>query len=101
TFICACLLYAAGMAWFDAVNHAMTTISTGGFSTHDASIAYFDSPAIEAITIVFMMAGAMPLVMYAHFFLARHGDRALKRYTQVRGFIAIWLAAVAAVGLWN
>ena len=47
----ACMLayMAAGMNAFDAVNHAMTTVSTGGFSTHDASIAWFDSTAVELV----------------------------------------------------
>ncbi|MGB0980436.1 MAG: potassium transporter TrkG, partial [Croceimicrobium sp.] len=44
----------AGMGWFDAVNHAMATMATGGFSTRNASIAAFDSQAIHYIIMVFM-----------------------------------------------
>jgi len=47
------------MNWFDAVCHAFSTLSLGGFSTHDASIGRFDSPAIEAVLIVFMLVAAM------------------------------------------
>lgn len=101
TAACALLLNIAGMSWFDAVNHAMTTISTGGFSTHDASIGYFDSVWIEIIIMVFMMAGAMPLVMYAYFLLAHHGDRGMKRYTQIGTFIGIWATSVCVICFWN
>jgi trk system potassium uptake protein TrkH len=52
------ILYAEGMSLFDAVNHAMTTFATGGFSTKDASIGYFDSPMIHYTIIVFMMISA-------------------------------------------
>src|SRR3990172_2451686 len=49
----------AGMSWFDAINHAFTTMSLGGFSTHDASYGYFDSPLIETVTVVFMLIAGM------------------------------------------
>ncbi len=45
----------AGMSWFDAVCHAFSTMGLGGFSTHDASFGHFDSPAIEAVAIFFML----------------------------------------------
>lgn len=51
------LLMAGGMSFYDAVNHAMSTISTGGFSTRNASITYYDSPYIEYVIIVFMFVG--------------------------------------------
>ena len=59
TVVCSVCLWWAGMSPFDAVNHAMTTISTGGFSTHDASIAYYHNPMIEWIIIVFMFIVTM------------------------------------------
>ena len=52
------ILYAEGMSLFDAVNHAMTTFATGGFSTKDASIGHFDSPIIHYTIILFMMISA-------------------------------------------
>jgi trk system potassium uptake protein TrkH len=61
---CALAYLAAGMSVFDAINHAMTTVSTGGFSTHDASIAYFDSIAVESVAMVFMLVAAIPFVLY-------------------------------------
>ena len=59
TAICAVCYLLAGMSAFDAVGHAFSTLSTAGFSTHDASIGFFDSAAIEAIAIVFMIVGAI------------------------------------------
>ena len=49
----------AGMNWFDAVNHAFAALSTGGFSTRAASVGYWDSPVIEAVTIVLMLLGTL------------------------------------------
>jgi trk system potassium uptake protein TrkH len=49
----------AGMDAFDAIAHSMSTLSTGGYSTHDASLAYFNSPAINTVAIVFMLIGAI------------------------------------------
>ncbi len=63
TVLCALCLWQAGMSKFDAINHAMTTVATGGFSTHDLSIAYFHSPVIEWIVMVFMTVGGLPLVL--------------------------------------
>src|SRR5690606_1881970 len=65
TAICALALMAAGMSMFDAVCHAMATVATGGFSTHDASIGYFDSAVVEWIIIVFMMLGGCTFALLA------------------------------------
>ncbi len=64
TFVCALTYAFLGMSVFDAVAHAMSTISTGGFSTHDASIGFFKSAAIDYAAIVFMLAGSLPFVLY-------------------------------------
>jgi trk system potassium uptake protein TrkH len=64
TVACGICYAAAGMGGFDAVNHALTTISTAGFSTHDASFGYFaDRPAILWVAIVFMFIGALPFTI--------------------------------------
>jgi trk system potassium uptake protein len=60
TLACAILYAMSGMTAFDAVNHAMTTLSTGGYSTHDASFAYFQNPLTQWIAIVFMLIGGIP-----------------------------------------
>lgn len=62
------LLWAAGMTLFDAVNHAFSTVATGGFSTRNTSIMYYDSIAIEIIITVFMALSAMNFgVIFATF----------------------------------
>src|ERR1051325_9264210 len=68
-FTAACTLayWLAGMDGFDALMHGFTTMGLGGFSSHDASYAYWNSPAIEAVAIVFMLVAAMN---FASHFLA-------------------------------
>lgn len=59
TILCTVSYWLAGMSFFDAICHAFSTVAIGGFSTHDASIKYFDSLAIDLVCIVFMiLAGA-------------------------------------------
>ncbi len=55
TVLCAGSYWLAGMDWFDAISHSFSTVAIGGFSTHDASIGYFQSHAIETVCIVFML----------------------------------------------
>jgi trk system potassium uptake protein TrkH len=59
TATCALALRLAGMDWFDAVNHAFSAVALGGFSTRDASIGHYNSPAIEAVLILFMLIAAL------------------------------------------
>lgn len=59
TVACILSLKAAGMTWFDAVAHAFSTMGLGGFSSHDESFGYFRSPAIEAVTIFFMLVAGI------------------------------------------
>jgi trk system potassium uptake protein TrkH len=59
TAVCILALKIAGMDWLDAVCHAFATMGLGGFSTHDASVGYFKSPAIEGVLIVFMLLAGM------------------------------------------
>nr|WP_210287069.1 TrkH family potassium uptake protein [Ancylobacter tetraedralis] len=84
---CAVTYIVCGMSVFDAVAHAMATISTGGFSTHDASIGYFHSPAIEYAAIFFMLAGALPFVLYVRV-LAGDFSRMVAN-TEVRLFLGL------------
>jgi trk system potassium uptake protein TrkH len=85
----ACFLsyWIAGMDWFNAVNHAMTTVATGGFSTTDSSFAQFDSLAIHWIAIIFMIAGAAPFVLFVR--LMVHKKFLFLRDTQVRGLLTV------------
>src|SRR3546814_14818849 len=83
------------MRGFDAICHAMTTISTAGFSTHDASIGYFDSAAVDAVAVAGMLMGSLPFVLYLRALRGKPG--ALWRDSQVRWFFAIAFSVVAAV----
>jgi len=61
---CALAYAFAGMTPFDAINYAMTTVSTGGYATHDASIGAYDSALIRWLAVVFMLAGSLPFMAY-------------------------------------
>ena len=69
----------AGMGWFDAVNHSLAAVSTGGFSTQPESIGYWDSPRVEAVTILLMILGTMNF---------------LTAYALIRGRLRMWLRNV-------
>ena len=75
-------LWIAGMGWFDAVNHSFAALSTGGFSTRTDSIGYWDSPAVEAVTIVLMFLGTLNFL--TSYFLLRGKFKAVVRNGEVR-----------------
>lgn len=60
------LLYLLGLTPFDAITHTFTTLSTGGFSTHSESIAYFKNPAVEAVIAIFAAIGGMNFAIHYH-----------------------------------
>jgi len=70
TFLCVLSYYGAGMELFDAICHSFSTVSTGGFSTHDESIGYFDSEAIEMVALIFMFLGSINFSL--HFTAFQH-----------------------------
>lgn len=99
TCICALCFWFAGMTGFDAIGHAMTALATGGYSSHDASIGFFDSAAIEWIAILFMTLGAMPFGLYI---VAAYGQPGrLLRDDQVRLFLGIIAGAALLLVLWR
>jgi len=59
TIACAVAYWFAGMSVFDAISHSFATVAIGGFSTHDASLGYFNSPTIEAIAMIFMVISVL------------------------------------------
>lgn len=68
TLLCFVSLYFGGMSVFDALNHAMTCVANAGFSTHDASIGYYNSATLEWILIVFMILSSLPLLVPFYLF---------------------------------
>lgn len=96
--LCLLAYWWAGMSLFDAVGHAFSTVATGGFSTHDASMGYWDDPVIEAITIFFMWLGALNFSL--HFLAWRHRSVwAYLRDPEFRFFNAVLLGVTALVTL--
>ncbi|MBT8082613.1 MAG: TrkH family potassium uptake protein [Gammaproteobacteria bacterium] len=74
----------AGMGWFDALCHAFSTVAIGGFSTHDASIAYFDSATVDFVAVIFMFIAGINFSL--HFFAWRYVS--IKHYLQDQEFRA-------------
>ena len=67
TLFCAIFYKIFGMNFFDSITHSMTTIATGGFSNYDQSIGYFNNPYIEIISILFILLGSIPFILYIKF----------------------------------
>lgn len=100
TILCGLALKLAGMGSFDSVCHAMSTLSTGGFSTVTGGIESFHSPAIEYVLILFMFLGGTSFsLLYLVFFKGRFSD--LYRDGEFRAYvkILIFFTAIIAVGL--
>ncbi|PCJ02862.1 MAG: potassium transporter TrkH [Alphaproteobacteria bacterium] len=87
TIICALCYMFTGLEIFDAVAHAMTTISTGGFSTFDASFGHFKTISTSIVCIIFMILGGIPFVLYLK--AVRGNLRPLFKDSQVRWFLSI------------
>ena len=67
TFLCALFYKIFGMNNFDSLTHSMTTIATGGFSNYDQSIGYFNNAYIEIVSIIFILLGSIPFILYIKF----------------------------------
>lgn len=92
------LLYVLlGMSPFDAVNHAVAALSTGGFSTHPESIGYYDSQAIEMVTVVLMLLGSTNF--FVHLLLLRGKLRAFAGHCETRMALYLLACFVPAVGV--
>ena len=89
-------LRVAGMTWFEALCHAFSTLGTGGFSTRNASVGGFHSPAVEWIIIVFMLLAGISFVQHFRLFAERR-PRAFFGDFEVRAYLLVALASVALV----
>lgn len=98
TIIDIVLLGLLGMPWFEAVCHGFATLSTGGFSTRNASIAAFDSYPIEAVTLAFMFLGGINYGLFYALFRGR-SVRAVLRNTELRVYAGVTLLFVLALTL--
>lgn len=96
TASCTLAYWLAGMTGFDAICHAFATIAIGGFSTHDASIGYFNSPAIMIIATIYMMIAGINFAL--HFHAMRHNNyKHYVRDSESRFFVYTILAAAIVV----
>ena len=96
TAACALCYWLGGMTGFDALMHSFTTLSLGGFSSHDASFAHFNSPLLEAMAVVFMLVAG---VNFSTHFMAWRG-RILRPYLtdpEAGFFVALVLASAAVI----
>jgi trk system potassium uptake protein len=97
--ILGCLaLWSAGMGGFDAINHTMSAIATGGFSTSDQSLGNWTEPAVHWVVIALMIMGSVPFVLFAS--MLRGNYMALFKDQQVRGLLMILLSTWLALGTW-
>ncbi len=92
TFVCAFFYWLFGMTIFDSIAHSMTTIATGGFSTHNDSIGFFKNPNIEIIASIFIILGSLPFISYLKFV---QGNRSVFfKDAQIKGLIYLVLISV-------
>jgi trk system potassium uptake protein TrkH len=98
TIACAASYIVAGMGWFDALCHAFSTVAIGGFSTHDLSIGYFNSPIIDLVAIVFMFAAGINFSL--HFYAWRYVsikhyslDPEFRAYTMILVVLSVLVVA--------
>jgi len=100
TLACGLAFWFAGMDAFDAVAHSLSTLSTGGFSTHDASFGYFQSTAINSVAIVFMLIGGISFsVHFIAWWQLRPGVYSKDSQTRTFLLIALVVSVVVATQL--
>jgi trk system potassium uptake protein TrkH len=85
----------AGMNWFDAINHAFAAVSTGGFSTKAESIAYWNSPAIEAVIVILMLLGTLNFL--TAYTLIQRNVRAVARNSEARQTVLLILLGMVVL----
>ena len=92
TFLCGFFYWIFGMTVFDSVSHAMTTIATGGFSTHNDSIGFFKNHNIEIVASIFIILGSIPFISYLKF--AQGNKRIFFQDVQIKGLIYLLVISI-------
>ncbi len=92
TALCAVFYKIFGMNTFDSITHSMTTIATGGFSNYDQSIGYFNNPNIEIISILFILLGSIPFILYIKFI--SDDKKIIFKDEQVKLFLKLTLISI-------
>lgn len=98
TFVCAMGYIALGMHTFDAFNHAMTTVCTGGFSTYDASFGHFASYWMDMVAALFMLLSALPFILLIKMFF--RGKFAFLEDDQFKALISMLVIFITIMTLW-
>ncbi len=97
TIVCAAVLVILGADFFSAVNHAMTTIATGGFSVYDEGLLYYDNRAIEFATAIFMLVASLSFGVYLAVIKGNYSS--FFKSTEIKVFFAIVFTATAIISL--
>ncbi len=92
TLLCGSFYWIFGMSIFDSVSHAMTTIATGGFSTHNESIGFFKSSNIEIVASIFIVLGSIPFISYLKFI--KGNNKIFFNDVQIKGLIYLIVISV-------
>ena len=95
TFLCGFFYWVFGMTMFDSVSHAMTTIATGGFSTHNDSIGFFKNPNIEIVASIFIILGSIPFISYLKF--AQGNRKVFFNDVQIKGLIYLLVISITVM----
>jgi trk system potassium uptake protein TrkH len=98
TFLCGLFYWIFGMTIFDSVCHAMTTIATGGFSTHNDSIGFFKSSNIEIIASIFIILGSIPFISYLKF--SQGNKKIFFQDVQIKGLIYLLFISITVMFLY-
>ena len=89
TLFCAFFYKILGMGLFDSIAHAMTTIATGGFSTHNESIGFFKNSNIEIVAIIFIILGSIPFISYLKFI--KGNKKIFFQDIQIKGLVYLFI----------
>ncbi len=98
TLLCGFFYWIFGMTTFDSVSHAMTTIATGGFSTHNDSIGFFKNSNIEIVASIFIILGSIPFISYLKF--TQGNKKVFFEDVQIRGLIYLLLISIIIMFLY-
>ena len=98
TLSCAFFYKILGMNFFDSIAHAMTTIATGGFSTHNGSIGYFKNSNIELIATIFIILGSIPFISYLKFI--KGNKKIFFQDIQIKGLVYLFIFSTLVMFLY-
>ena len=98
TFLCGFFYWIFGMSIFDSVSHSMTTIATGGFSTHNESIGFFKNPNIEIVASIFIILGSIPFISYLKF--VQGNKKVFFQDVQIKGLIYLLVISIIIMFLY-